>query len=69
MFRIHKAASAFQAATKGFAMAAALAMALPAAADVRIKDIATFEGVRENHLIGYGLVVGLLFFNFGVCMD
>lgn len=29
------------------------------AADVRIKDIASFEGVRENHLIGYGLVVGL----------
>ena len=28
-------------------------------AQVRIKDIATFEGVRENHLIGYGLVVGL----------
>lgn len=28
-------------------------------AEVRIKDIATFEGVRENHLIGYGLVVGL----------
>lgn len=28
-------------------------------ADVRIKDIATFEGIRENHLIGYGLVVGL----------
>lgn len=28
-------------------------------AEVRIKDISTFEGVRENHLIGYGLVVGL----------
>ena len=26
---------------------------------VRIKDIATFSGVRENQLIGYGLVVGL----------
>jgi flagellar P-ring protein precursor FlgI len=26
---------------------------------VRIKDIASFEGVRENQLIGYGLVVGL----------
>lgn len=25
----------------------------------RIKDIAKFEGVRENQLIGYGLVVGL----------
>jgi flagellar P-ring protein precursor FlgI len=31
-----------------------------ASAEVRIKDIASFEGVRENHLIGYGLVVGLL---------
>jgi flagellar P-ring protein precursor FlgI len=26
---------------------------------VRIKDLATIEGVRENPLIGYGLVVGL----------
>lgn len=26
---------------------------------VRIKDIASFEGVRENYLVGYGLVVGL----------
>jgi flagellar P-ring protein precursor FlgI len=25
----------------------------------RIKDLATFEGVRENVLVGYGLVVGL----------
>ena len=32
--------------------------ALPAQA-VRIKDIATFSGVRDNQLIGYGLVVGL----------
>lgn len=30
-----------------------------AAAQVRIKDIADFEGVRENQLVGYGLVVGL----------
>ncbi|NHN87513.1 flagellar basal body P-ring protein FlgI [Acetobacter conturbans] len=29
------------------------------AARVRIKDIADFEGVRTNQLIGYGLVVGL----------
>lgn len=28
-------------------------------APVRIKDIADFEGVRDNQLIGYGLVVGL----------
>jgi flagellar P-ring protein precursor FlgI len=25
----------------------------------RIKDIASFEGVRENQLVGYGLVVGI----------
>jgi flagellar P-ring protein precursor FlgI len=31
----------------------------PAAAQVRIKDIADMEGVRSNQLIGYGLVVGL----------
>ncbi len=28
-------------------------------ADVRIKDIADIEGVRDNQLVGYGLVVGL----------
>ncbi|MPZ11963.1 MAG: flagellar biosynthesis protein FlgA, partial [Kiloniellaceae bacterium] len=25
----------------------------------RIKDVADFEGVRDNMLVGYGLVVGL----------
>jgi flagellar P-ring protein precursor FlgI len=30
-----------------------------AAAQVRIKDIADVEGVRDNQLVGYGLVVGL----------
>lgn len=30
-----------------------------AAASVRIKDIATLRGVRDNQLVGYGLVVGL----------
>jgi flagellar P-ring protein precursor FlgI len=34
-------------------------LALPAAAAPRIKDIADFEGVRDNMLVGYGLVVGL----------
>lgn len=33
-------------------------LAIPAEA-VRIKDIATFSGMRDNQLIGYGLVVGL----------
>jgi flagellar P-ring protein precursor FlgI len=38
-----------------------LAAVLPIAAQaqVRIKDIADVEGVRENQLVGYGLVVGL----------
>lgn len=31
----------------------------PAEAVSRVKDIADFEGIRENMLIGYGLVVGL----------
>ncbi|WP_103225186.1 flagellar basal body P-ring protein FlgI [Roseibium marinum] len=31
----------------------------PAFAASRIKDISDFEGIRENQLIGYGLVVGL----------
>lgn len=31
----------------------------PAEAVSRIKDIADFEGVRDNQLIGYGLIVGL----------
>ena len=26
---------------------------------IRIKDIASFDGVRDNQLVGYGLVVGL----------
>ncbi len=33
--------------------------ARPAQAQVRIKDIADVEGVRDNQLVGYGLVVGL----------
>ena len=38
-----------------------LAVAWPAAgqAQSRIKDIANFEGMRDNLLVGYGLVVGL----------
>ena len=33
--------------------------ATPSTASSRIKDIADFQGVRDNMLIGYGLVVGL----------
>jgi len=44
------------------AILAAILVALlsaPAWASVRIKDIADIEGVRDNQLVGYGLVVGL----------
>ncbi|WP_417586039.1 flagellar basal body P-ring protein FlgI [Nitrincola sp.] len=37
----------------------ALTQLSPAHAQSRIKDIADFEGVRDNMLVGYGLVVGL----------
>ena len=46
-------------------MVAAIVVALgaiaptPAMAEARIKDIAKVQGVRENELFGYGLVVGL----------
>jgi flagellar P-ring protein precursor FlgI len=36
-----------------------LVVPAPAQANSRIKDIADVEGVRENQLVGYGLVVGL----------
>jgi len=43
------------------ALGAAALLLLPvgAGATSRIKDIADFEGVRQNQLVGYGLVVGL----------
>jgi flagellar P-ring protein precursor FlgI len=44
------------------ALLAALAFIMtpvPAGATSRIKDLANIEGVRQNQLIGYGLVVGL----------
>jgi flagellar P-ring protein precursor FlgI len=42
-------------------MAALMALCVPvtAGATSRIKDLANVEGVRQNQLIGYGLVVGL----------
>jgi flagellar P-ring protein FlgI len=41
------------------ALALSPALAPPALAFSRIKDLADVEGVRENVLLGYGLVVGL----------
>lgn len=46
----------------GFALVLSVLLVLgaPRPADaVRIKDIASFSGVRDNQLVGYGLVVGL----------
>lgn len=51
--------------TRGVSVAGAIAALLllviagPAGATSRIKDLANIEGVRQNQLIGYGLVVGL----------
>ena len=42
----------------GLLVLGSLLWAMPADA-VRIKDVGSFEGVRDNQLIGYGLVVGL----------
>jgi len=37
----------------------AAALAAPAPAATRLKDLAGIEGVRDNQLVGYGLVMGL----------
>ncbi|HEY1983848.1 MAG TPA: flagellar basal body P-ring protein FlgI [Terracidiphilus sp.] len=45
-----------------FALACVVAPAYPAAPgaqQARIKDVASIEGIRDNQLVGYGLVVGL----------
>jgi flagellar P-ring protein precursor FlgI len=39
--------------------AAVLIAACAFGAETRIKDVASFSGVRDNQLVGYGLVVGL----------
>ena len=49
----------FSAALLAAALFAPALAAGPAFAKSRIKDIVEFEGVRDNMLVGYGLVVGL----------
>ncbi|HEB79585.1 MAG TPA: flagellar basal body P-ring protein FlgI [Rhodospirillales bacterium] len=53
--------SAFARTLAAFAAGLVLMLGVMAGADAasRIKDIVDFEGVRDNMLIGYGLVVGL----------
>ena len=41
------------------ALLVSFAITIPVNASSRIKDIVQFEGVRDNLLVGYGLVVGL----------
>ncbi len=40
-------------------VAVCVALPLPLRAGTRLKDLAGIEGVRDNQLLGYGLVVGL----------
>jgi flagellar P-ring protein precursor FlgI len=53
---------------RGIGLACLLALTLPGAAidetpgvqrEARVKDIASIEGIRDNQLVGYGIVVGL----------
>jgi flagellar P-ring protein FlgI len=46
-------------ATAGLVLAATLGLGTRAAHADRIKDLTTIAGVRDNHLTGFGLVVGL----------
>jgi flagellar P-ring protein precursor FlgI len=46
-------------AAAGILFWALICAGAPAGATSRIKDLANIEGVRQNQLIGYGLVVGL----------
>lgn len=55
-------------ARRGLSLIVLLALALPALAvdagqapqrEARVKDIASIEGIRDNQLVGYGIVVGL----------
>jgi flagellar P-ring protein precursor FlgI len=43
----------------GFMLSAALSNAESQSRKARVKDVATIEGIRDNQLVGYGLVVGL----------
>jgi flagellar P-ring protein precursor FlgI len=49
----------FFASVLSLALAAVALVSTPADAKSRIKDIVAFEGVRDNQLVGYGIVVGL----------
>ena len=46
-------------AASGWGTSGVAAQAAPPAQLARVKDVATIEGIRDNQLVGYGLVVGL----------
>ena len=54
--RLRPASSLFQALIGALLLAA---LSGPALALSRVKDLASIEGVRQNQLVGYGIVVGL----------
>jgi len=45
--------------TRWLAILMALALAAGAASAARLKDLVSIEGIRDNQLLGYGIVVGL----------
>ncbi len=53
----------FRRAALGFAVSAGILIGAAAPADLaratRVRDLACFHGVRDNQLVGYGLVIGL----------
>ncbi len=53
------ARSGGRAGVRAVVLLAVVALSSGAAAEVRVKDIARVQGVRDNSLYGYGLVVGL----------
>lgn len=59
MFRLFALAGFRLFALAGLVFILVIGAAAPASANPRIKDIAEVEGVRDNQLVGYGLVVGL----------
>ena len=56
---IQKKSALFLFAIAFAALEQSAALAASAAQMARIKDVATIEGIRDNQLVGYGLVVGL----------
>jgi len=58
MFRIFLSSDRIAAALAAFACLLAMTV-VPAQGASRIKDIVDVEGIRDNMLVGYGLVVGL----------